>query len=45
MLGIGVGTDELHPFDVAVDHVLYGIPTAATDTDDLYNGSIARGIH
>ena len=36
-LGIGIGADELHPFDAALDHVIDGIAAAATDADDLYD--------
>src|SRR5690606_34332064 len=34
-LGVGVGADKLHPFDLTVDHVLDGVTAAATDTDHL----------
>ena len=34
-LSIGVGADELDAFDVALDHVIDGVTTAAANTDHL----------
>ena len=34
-LSIGIGTDELDTFNLFVDHILYGVATTATDTDNL----------
>ncbi len=34
-LRVGVGGDEFHAIDAAVDHVCHGVSTAAADADDL----------
>ncbi len=42
-LCVGIGADELHALDVAVDHVLDGVATATTDTND-FNHGILRDV-
>ena len=38
-LRVGVGADELHALDLAVDHVLHGVAAAATHAHDLDLGA------
>ncbi len=44
-LGIGVGADKFHTFDVRLDHMLYGITATAADTHHLDNRVLAVRIH
>src|SRR3546814_4863548 len=43
-LRIGIGSDEFHPTDALVDHVLYRIATGATNTDNLDHGTLRRSL-
>ncbi len=43
-LRIGVCTDELHPLDVAVHHVVDGVATATTDSDHLDHRALRHAI-
>jgi hypothetical protein len=43
-LRVGVGADELHAREPAVDHVLDGIAAAAADADDLDDRSVFVGL-
>ena len=37
MLAVGVGADELHAFDTGLHHLIDGVATTTTDTDDPNN--------
>jgi hypothetical protein len=44
-LGIGVGRDELHPFDTGLHHVLHRIAATAPDPDHLDDRILRIGIY
>ena len=44
-LGIGIGADEIHPFDVGAEHVIDGVAAATADTDHLDYRVLTVCIH
>ena len=43
-LGVGIGTDEFHALNRAVDHVADGVATTATDANNLDPGALVESF-